>query len=151
MHMASAPYRDTFPRPVLIGAAALILLSIAGAGIGRQMPHDDAAGSAITAQLVFRAADRADGAVVVTADGADRPLRVITGQAGFLRGTLRALVRGRRMDGMGAAEPFRLTEYADGRLTLDDPATSDRIELEAFGKDNEKTFARLLAAREDAP
>lgn len=149
--MTAIPRPDTFPRPVLLGAAALILFSIVGAAAGRHMRQADAAGSVVTAQLVFRAADRADGAVVVTADGQDRPLRVITGQAGFLRGALRALARGRRMDGMDAARPFRLTAYADGRLTLDDPATGDSIELEAFGKDNEKTFARLLAAREDTP
>lgn len=149
--MATATHRDSFPRPVLLGAAALVLLSIAGAGFGRHMRHSDVPGAVATAQLVFHVADRADGAVMVYAQGHDTPMRVITGQAGFLRGTLRALVRGRRMDGLGAAQPFRLTAYADGRLTLDDPATGDSIELEAFGRDNENVFARLLAAREDTP
>ena len=33
---------------------------------------------------------------------------------------------------------------ADGRLTLADPATGARIDLEAFGPTNAGVFARLL-------
>ena len=39
-----------------------------------------------------------------------------------------------------------MTGYADGRLTLDDPATKRHIELEAFGSTNALAFAKILTA-----
>ncbi|MBC7781542.1 MAG: photosynthetic complex assembly protein PuhC, partial [Proteobacteria bacterium] len=35
---------------------------------------------------------------------------------------------------------------ADGRLTLADPATGQRIDLESFGPTNAAVFARLIVA-----
>jgi putative photosynthetic complex assembly protein len=68
----------------------------------------------------------------------------MTGQNGFLRGTLRGFARIRRSDGVGAIPPMLLTGYADGRLVLADPSTGRLVELEAFGSSNEAVFARLL-------
>ena len=99
--------------------------------------------------LVF--ADRADGAIVITEPGRSEPVSVVTGQAGFMRGILRALARERRLDRLGHDVPFRLSAWRDGRLTLDDPADGGRIELEAFGPDNAAVFARLLSAKGNAP
>ena len=42
--------------------------------------------------------------------------------------------------------PFRLTRWSDGRLSLDDPATGRRIELDAFGPTNTAVFAHLMGA-----
>ena len=78
-------------------------------------------------------------------------VRVLTGEAGFLRATLRGLAQQRLREDMGSAQPFRLTRWADGRLTLDDPATQRHIELEAFGVSNEAVFADLLDAGETKP
>ena len=39
---------------------------------------------------------------------------------------------------------FRLTEWADGELSLQDLSTSKKIELEAFGPTNRDVFAHLL-------
>ena len=47
----------------------------------------------------------------------------VTGQSGFVRGTLRGLARERKRMGLGAEQPFVLMGRADGRLTLKDPAT----------------------------
>jgi len=67
------------------------------------------------------------------------------GSGGFLRGALRALVRHRRLAGLGAEAPFLLVAHADGRLTLEDPATRHRVDLESFGPTNSAVFAQLLA------
>lgn len=92
--------------------------------------------------LTFR--DRPDGSVAVL-DAADGTvLEIVTGQAGFLRATVRGLAQQRRREDIGSADPFRLTAWADGRLTLDDPDTRRHIELEAFGGTNEAVFAELL-------
>jgi putative photosynthetic complex assembly protein len=40
--------------------------------------------------------------------------------------------------------PVTLARHANGRLTLDDPATGWTVELTAFGSDNEAAFAALL-------
>lgn len=130
--------------PLTVAGVVLALL-IGAAALARQ----DAARTEVPVSraiaernLMFR--DRADGAVAVL-DAADGSLvRVVTGQAGFLRATVRGLAQQRRREDIGSADPFRLTAWADGRLTLDDPDTRRHIELEAFGGTNEAVFAELL-------
>jgi putative photosynthetic complex assembly protein len=68
----------------------------------------------------------------------------ITGEQGFLRGTLRAMARERRKAGAGGEQPFDLLLRADGRLTLFDPVTRERIDLESFGPTNQAVFSRLM-------
>jgi len=69
----------------------------------------------------------------------------VQGEAGFLRGSLRALTRERQRRGLGPAIPFELSARADGRLTLHDPATGERLDLESFGPTNAAVYARMLA------
>jgi len=121
------------------------------AGLGRLGGSHPAPEPAPLAQRDLLFADRADGAILVTQAGDSEPFEVVVGQAGFLRGTLRALARERRLDKLGADAPFRLSAWPDGRLTLDDTANGRRIELEAFGSDNAAVYARLLTARGHAP
>jgi putative photosynthetic complex assembly protein len=54
------------------------------------------------------------------------------------------MARQRKLNGVGAAEPFELILHADGRLTLHDPATGTKIALESFGSRNIGVFAQLL-------
>lgn len=68
------------------------------------------------------------------------------GTNGFLRGSLRGLARERKRQGIGAGPAFRLVRWADGRLTLEDPATRRVIDLAAFGPTNSGAFADLLGA-----
>jgi hypothetical protein len=49
---------------------------------------------------------------------------------------------------IGPQPPFELAARADGRLTLTDPATGARIDLESFGPTNAGVFARLLTLTE---
>jgi putative photosynthetic complex assembly protein len=67
------------------------------------------------------------------------------GTGGFLRGVLRGFARDRKLRGLGEeAAPFALTRWADGRLSVTDPATGRYVDLGAFGPDNWKAFAQLL-------
>jgi putative photosynthetic complex assembly protein len=68
------------------------------------------------------------------------------GEQGFLRGALRGLTRERRLRGVPAGEPMVLSGSADGRLSLADPATGQRLALESFGPSNAAVFARWLQA-----
>jgi putative photosynthetic complex assembly protein len=140
---ASKP--DTFPRGALLGAAGMIALALVAAVIGRvEGPLPDAAPSVAAAERDLRFEDRADGAIVVSNAVDGRVVEVVTGQSGFLRGTLRGLARARKLAGVGEQAPFHLTAWADGRVTLDDPSTDRHIDLEAFGPTNTAVFARLL-------
>jgi putative photosynthetic complex assembly protein len=140
-----------FPKPPLAFAAALIVFVIAAAALGRL----SGAGNPVVnenpiSRRILRFEDRADGAVLVfdaaanPTDTGATPLAVETGQNGFLRGTLRGFARTRHLDQVNSAAPFVLTAWADGRLTLNDPATGRHADLEAFGPANVPVFANLL-------
>lgn len=148
--MATKP--AAFPRAPLFGAAALVVFALGCAVAGRMSGATTVPqGAAAVAERTLRFADRADGAVLVYAPPESAPIEVITGQSGFLRGTLRGLARERRRDGIGAGAPFHLTAWSDGRLTLADPSTGRDIELESFGPTNEAVFARLLTVEAATP
>lgn len=134
---------QVFPRLPLLAVGAVIAGAIGLAALGPAAGGRSAPPSgAVVAERTLRFEDRADGAVVVR-EGADE-VAVFEGEQGFLRGALRGLARLRKMDGLDGTAPFRLAAWADGRLTLTDSATGERIELEAFGTTNAAVFARLL-------
>jgi putative photosynthetic complex assembly protein len=136
-----------FPRAPLIGAACLlggILIAtflVTLTGIGRSHRPD----APIVAQIALQFTDQSDGSIRVV-DANDHQLidTVAPGTNGFLRGTLRGLARERKRESAGAIEPFILASHSDGRLTLYDPATQRRVDLESFGPTNEEVFAHLL-------
>lgn len=137
-------------RGPFIGLVLLLGLTLAAAGSARlwHVPEPPPATPVAAARsLVF--ADRDDGAVVVSAsDGT--PVAVLPpGTNGFVRGALRGLARERRREDAAMAAPFNVTEYVDGRVTLQDPATGRWVDLRAFGATNAEAFARLLTAREE--
>jgi putative photosynthetic complex assembly protein len=139
----------TFPRAPLYGAATLIgaallavaLVRITGVGVSH-VPDAEA-----VSVREFRFEDRADGSIAVYDVSAQRTVESVTGQQGFLRGTLRGLARERKRQGIGPEQPFRLIGRADGRLTLEDPTTGRRVDLESFGPTNAAVFAQLLLPR----
>ncbi len=139
-----------FPRGALLAAAAILASSIAVAAIGRMT---GVANSTPTAAMVTSRAllfeDRPNGAVAVfDADHPSMPISIIAPDTnGFLRATMRGLARQRLRQDASETTPFRLTEWADGRLTLEDPTTGRKVEMEAFGLTNEEVFARLLTAK----
>lgn len=97
--------------------------------------------------------DRSDGAVVVTfpdAAPARDPVVLAAGTHNFIRGVMRGLARERKARDIGPTTAFRLIQWADGRLELEDPATRRRIPLESFGPTNLAEFRALIKATPDA-
>ncbi len=90
--------------------------------------------------------DQADGSISVTNHDTGDVIDNFSGEQGFLRGTLRALVRERKLRGLDLSQlqPFELIAHDGGRLTLRDPSTGSSIALESFGPTNTAVFARLL-------
>lgn len=125
-----------------VGAAMSAALVIAAIGPAAFGGYTQPPPSAIVAERTLRFADRADHAVLVTENG--QQVAVFEGEQGFIRGILRSFARTRRSEGVGAAQPFHLVAWADGRLTFDDPSTGVKLDLDAYGPDNAAVFATLL-------
>ena len=139
-----------FPRLPLIGIAATLALAVAAAALGPRLGgHVEPAPAALLAERTLTFSDRADGAVVAREN--DQVVAVFEGEQGFIRGTLRGLARMRRGQDIPRSQPFRLAAWADGRITLDDTATGQRLDLEAYGHTNAAVFAKLLPIVEKAP
>jgi putative photosynthetic complex assembly protein len=107
--------------------------------------------TAVVERYEINFVDRSNGAIEVYSPGRAAPIdTLLPGSEGFIRGVLRGLARERRAEGVGTQPWFRLTRWADGRLSLDDPSTGRHVDLEVFGPQNSAAFARLLiAARGD--
>lgn len=155
--MSQAVHHDpTVPRGALIGAAAVLLFTMAMAGATRVgwIPHSADPDASRAAQNVqpaksreLRFADRADGAVVVTDANTGETVKVVEfGQGGFLRATMRRMAKARIAAGKGAEPPFELTLWENGALSLSDPQTGREAEIHGFGADHSKIFADMLEA-----
>ena len=141
--------QERLPRGPLLALAGLVLATVVSAGaarltgIGAAQTND--APPVATRELRFE--DRDDGSIDILDAGTQRRIdHVAPGTNGFLRSAMRGMVRERKRSGVGPEIPFRLLGRADGRLTLEDPATGRRIDLESFGATNAAVFARLLQA-----
>lgn len=140
-HDVPVPRGPLLALGALVGVALLATAAVRLAGVEIREPDAPAA-----TVRVLRFADRDDGAIVVLDAASGRTIDTVTGEAGFVRGALRGLARERRRAGIGAEPPFELVGRTDGRLTLLDPATGQRIDLESFGPTNAGAFARWLTA-----
>ena len=124
-----------------------MLFSLASVGLVRLTgngPDQRRAAEPSTVERPLRFEDRPDGSIAVVDGRTGALVASVQGEQGFLRGALRALSRERRARGLGPEQPFQLIARPDGRLTLIDPVTDQRIDLESFGPTNAGKFASLL-------
>jgi putative photosynthetic complex assembly protein len=141
-------HEPVLPRWALLGAGGVILATIVVAAIGGNPITMPPSQPTIARSLIFT--DAPDGAVLVT-DAATHAgvARLAPGSNGFIRATLRTLAHaGSHETAPVANHPFLITAWRDGRLTLDDPVSGRRLDLEAFGSLNSGAFAALLTAKE---
>lgn len=128
---------------LLLGAALAGTLGlVATARLSGWQSQEPDAPTVRSRSLHFR--DAPDGGVAIVDAASGQTLEVVHGEQGFLRGTLRGMVRERRRQDVGEAQPLQLLARADGRLTLMDAQTGRRIDLESFGPTNAAVFARWL-------
>jgi putative photosynthetic complex assembly protein len=145
--MSHDHHSQQFPKAALLGAAALIAVSLGLVALSRhngvgatRMPVAEAV---TTRELRFE--DMANGGITVYDTQAGEVVTTVEpGTNGFLRGVLRSLARERRREEVGPLPPFQLTRWADGRLSLHDPMTGQVVNLEVFGPTNVDVFAQLL-------
>lgn len=152
--MLPPPVRSPLPRrlPLLVGAAVVAAMLAAWAyRLDPAAPSAALPPGAPIVQLDLRFEDLAGGAIAVLDDTrpASAPIAVLPPESNhFLRSTLRALVRERRRDRLGAEAPFRLARWPAGQLTLEDRATGRILDLRAFGDTNVTVFAQFLDPQE---
>jgi putative photosynthetic complex assembly protein len=140
-----ATARNPVPPGAVFGLGVLLLLSFAAVALTRlsdkAIREPDAAAVAVRE---LRFLDTAEGDVAVIDAKSGARVDTMRGEQGFLRGTLRGLARERKRRDLGPEPAFQLIARADGRLTLADPATGQRIDLESFGPTNAAVFARWV-------
>ena len=127
-------------RWVLMGLCLLLLAVFAIRYSGQDIRQPDAP---MVWKKSLRFADGARGEIVVVDANTDQQVAVFEGEQGFLRGTLRALVRERKKRSIGADEAFELSGHADGQMILRDPATGETIHLASFGPSNAQIYRQL--------
>jgi putative photosynthetic complex assembly protein len=143
---------QAFPRLPLAGAIVLVcvaVVSVAAARLSGVPSESLAFTEAATDTRLLRFEDRRDGSVAVidAKTGADVAIAA-PGTNGFLRGTLRGLMRARKRSGISFNEPFRVERYATGQIILRDEASRADIALNAFGPTNAAVFAAFLSTPE---
>jgi putative photosynthetic complex assembly protein len=135
------------PVGALWAAALVVVVTIALAASARWggFGKTTMAESTATRSIELRFQDRSDGGISVLNASSNQVIEVLApGSNGFIRTVMRGLARDRRMHNEGPDAPFRLTQWANGALSVDDLATGRRIELKAFGLPNAAVFARLM-------
>lgn len=143
----SAMPNITPPKPALRVAVAMVVLTFTMAFLASQFgifKSPDVYENPV-AQRALSFADASDGGILVR-DGAtgDTALTLPAGTNGFLRGALRAMADRRRVAGKSNDAPFLLTAWGDGRVTIEDPETGERIAVSSFGPTQVKSFVALL-------
>lgn len=136
---------NALPRRAVQGLGALLCFCVLGVATvrlsGESIRTPDAPA---LEQRSLRFDDGPNGSVSVFDAKTGQLIDSVQGEAGFLRGSLRALARERMKRGLGGGPAFDLIARADGRLTLSDPATGERIDLESFGPTNAAVYRRWL-------
>lgn len=139
------PAPDTFPRWVLWSVAGLLAFTMGAVALVRVTGNgpDQLAAATLTERLL-RFEDSPGGGVAVIDGETGQLLTTVTGEQGFFRGAIRALARDRIARKIGPEQPFKLISRTDGRLTLFDPVSGQRVDLESFGPTNAGVFAQFL-------
>ncbi len=144
--MTSSVGSRELPRPVLFAAGVLLVLAllIAAFGNGKTTNSNDA--TPIVASYEISLTTREDGSILPRlTDGRALPA-IDAERAGFVSGVIRGLARGRKLGGIDALAPYRLTRLRDGRLLLVDTSTNTSLDVGLFGSDNARIFADLWRA-----
>jgi putative photosynthetic complex assembly protein len=139
--MQAAATPAVFPRIALVVAGVVIALTLGGVGVARWSGFDGKQlDAAATAERSLRFQDQPRGGIAIVDAASGTTLETVYGEQGFLR----AVLRERKLRGIVSESPLQLIARADGRLTLIDPATGSRLDLESFGSTNAAVFARWL-------
>ena len=149
-HEHDHSHENMAPTVPLLLSGGLVLLTIIGVFF-QQLVVNPGAEPRPMPELIgerqLQFTDHDDGSVTVRELPGGQVLDTVgPGEGNFLRGTLRGLVRERRLHDESMVPGFVIGRYADGSIVLSDTATGRRIDLRAFGEVNAREFTRYLPA-----
>lgn len=139
---------DQIPKGILVAAFILVctvIAVVAGARLAGYRPDNGLGQATSVESRMLRFADMPNGGVSVTDAVTGQTVSIADpGTNGFLRGSLRGLMRARKREGVDFSEPFRLERWSNGDLTLLDPKIGTLIDLNAFGHTNTAVYSAFL-------
>lgn len=152
--MSTRPDDFSPPRAFLIGAAAMAVIALTAAFVGRTADVGTfrmADSPVVESRLLTILSPSIGHATVKDAVTGDL-LRVTSPgvEEGFVWGAVNGLSYGRKQVKAPDDAPYELARRADGRLTLTDLVTGQKVFLDSFGYGNAAAFARLLERKEAA-
>jgi putative photosynthetic complex assembly protein len=148
-------HKILIPRWFLGACAVMIVFSIVIAVVARQTGYGrvETLPPGLT-QVDSRALlfeDSPDGSVIVRDAKSKTAVDTLNpGTFGFVRAAVRGLAQARKLHEIGQEPPFLLVRWSDNRVTVDDPTTGRRIDLNAFGRTNAEAFERLFDKNREA-
>ena len=146
--VAGRPHPGDVPRDVLIIVGFVMLMTILIAGFGDKGRGHQFPTGTVVAQRSLIFSDGADGSVVVSDAANNQRVAVLPAKSNaFIRTTMRGIAHAGSHEFAVDNHAVLLTLWNDGRLTLDDPLSGRRLDLEAFGRDNAGAYAGLLTGR----
>ena len=135
------------PRPIIFSGLALmvstvLLAAVAHAtGVGITVTPEPVA--VVSRDLLFHEAD--DGLLTVRDAGTGGEVgHLDAGEGGFVRATMRALVRNRGVHSVPGDGAWRVARDAVGDVWLQDLETKQNVDLGAFGLNQVRAFAAYL-------
>jgi putative photosynthetic complex assembly protein len=137
--------KEMIPVPLLRAMVGLVLVSLAltsYASLTGRPPVGQPEAAAVLAERMLILEGGGAQAVKVRAE--DGSLILDLPHGGFITVVQNALETQRRRSSIDPLLPVRLVEYANGRLTVEDPVNGWSVETQGFGDDNEAAFRRLL-------
>lgn len=140
-----------FPRLQLAVVATVLAFVLVVSGIARftGFATSHVISPIITATTDVTFSDMLDGSVAIRNARSGVTVATVPARAGgFIRSTMRVLATERSREGIGQAQPFRLTQLQNGTFELTDLATGQTLDLVAFGPTNEAEFANIFFASE---
>ncbi|MGC9268936.1 photosynthetic complex assembly protein PuhC [Acidiphilium sp.] len=146
-HDDEAPY---VPRWAVIAAGCAMVGTILLATVARLTTPSYTLPTATAPIMALRFIQTRSQALIVQNAATGRRVTVIApADDAFLRTTLRTMIETRDRDGISRTAPFLLVPAVRGALILDDPATGEHIDLQAFGPSNAGQFKALMVNNGD--
>jgi putative photosynthetic complex assembly protein len=141
-----------FPRGALIGAGLLIASSLAGVGLYQytKFSHPPSPGAIDESQIVQSRdlrffGDPRSGPMIVYDAVTGEKIADLRPNDGFVRTVLVSMAFDRGRQGITSEPTYRLLEWADSRITIEDTTTKIRMNIGAFGTESKAVFGRFFA------
>ncbi len=139
---AVPPFVGWMITALMVGSLSIAAWSQWGPGGG--VPARQPVAEVLEERAIVLTINRAGTVTVANPDGSEIAV-LAADEAGFIGSMARVVDRERIKAGLTQTPPLIVSRHADDTIRVTDPATNWSANLNGFGADNAKAFARLLA------